>query len=136
MNSSRQLTLVMPRVVNRRSSDPIAPGPAASLSSPQKDYGCHQAKTASAGMQNAPPPDHAACLCGSILRRRVHQTAVGRHDHKDRVGPICEQDHGAEQPTPIEVIEKGGEPKDSADDNEARLHHVAALVSRFPLGKE
>ena len=115
---------------------PIAFRPAASLLGPQKDHGCHQAKTTSASVENAPPPDHAARLRGGGLRRRVHQAAVGRHDHKDRVRPICNQDRGSEQPASIEVAEKGGEPKASAEDSEARLHYEAPLVSRLPLGEE
>ena len=68
--------------------------------------------------------------------RRVHQTAVGRHDHEDRVGPVCEQDHGSQQRTPIEGAEIGDEPEDPADDSEARLHYVAPLVGRLPLSEE
>src|SRR5271165_5418437 len=74
-------------------------------------------------------------------RRRIwwhlrSNTAAGRHDHEDRVGPICEQDDGSEQPTPVEGAEIGDEPEDPADDREARLHPVAPLIGRLPLGEE
>ena len=82
-------------------------------------------------MKNAPPPDHAARFGRGGLYRRVHQTAVSRHDHEDCLGPICEQDHGSEQPTPVEGAEAGDEPEDPADDREARLHHVAPLVGEL-----
>ena len=87
-------------------------------------------------MKNAPPPDHAARFGRGGLCRRVHQTAVGRHDHEYCVGPICEQDHGSKQPTPVEGAEAGDEPEDPADDREARLHHVAPLVGQLPLGEK
>src|SRR5208282_2596206 len=74
-------------------------------------------------------------------RRRVwshlrSNTAAGWHDHEDRVGPICEQDEGSEQPTPVECAEVGDQPEDPTDDGEARLHRVASIVGRLPLGKE
>jgi hypothetical protein len=50
--------------------------------------------------------------------------------------PICEQDHGSEQPTPVEDAEAGDEPEDPADNGEARLHHVSPLVGQLPLGEE
>src|SRR6516164_11602975 len=52
---------------------------------------------------------------------RVHQAVVGRHDYKDRVGPICEQDDGSEQPAQLESAEKGNDSEKPADDREARL---------------
>jgi hypothetical protein len=72
-----------------------------------------------------------AASAGVFIRR-----SFGWHDHEDRVGPICEQDHGSEQPTPVEGAETGDEREDPADDGEARLHHVAPLVGRLPLGEE
>ena len=73
----------------------------------------------------------AAASTGVFIRRRL----VGMIT-KICVGPICEQDHGSEQPTPVEGAEAGDEGEDPADDHEARLHHVAPLVGQLPLGKE
>jgi hypothetical protein len=56
-------------------------------------------------MKGSPPLKQAARFGRRGLRRRVHQIAVGRHDHEDRVGPVCEQDRGSEQPTPVEGAE-------------------------------
>jgi len=53
-------------------------------------------------MESTPPLEHAALFSPGGLRQRVHKTPVGPHDHEDRVGPICEQKDGYEQPTPIE----------------------------------
>src|SRR5262244_1731088 len=86
--------------------------------------------------RNPPLPNHAARFGGGSLRRRVHEMTIGRHDKEDRVGPICEQGDGPEQPTPFEGAEKRDEPEDPADDGKARLHHVAALIGQLPLGKE
>jgi hypothetical protein len=112
------------------------PNSATSSLSPQKDESRDEPESTSAGMENAPSPDHAARFGRSSLRRRIHELPVGRHDYEYRVGPICEQDDGPEQPTPFEGAEKRDQPEDSADNGEARLHHVAALVGQLPLGKE
>jgi hypothetical protein len=74
--------------------------------SPQKYESCDQPKNASSGMKNAPPPDHAARFSRGTARRCVHQAAIGRHDHEDRVGPIYQQGGGSDQPSPLEVAEK------------------------------
>jgi len=81
-------------------------------------------------------PDHLACFSRGSLRRRIHETTVCRHDHVDRVRPICEQDDGTKQPTPLEGAEKSDEPEDAANDDEACLHDIAPLVGRLPLGEE
>jgi hypothetical protein len=73
-------------------------------------------------MENAPPPDYSTRFGRGGSWWRVHQAAVGRHDYKDRVGPICEQDDGSEQPAPLEDAEKGNAPEEPSDDREARLH--------------
>ena len=49
---------------------------------------------------------------------------------------IREQNHGGEQPTPVEGAKIGDEPEDTAHDRKARLHDVAPLVGRLPLGEE
>jgi hypothetical protein len=64
-------------------------------------------------MENAPPPDHTPRFSRGGARRRVYQAVVGWHDHDDRVGPICEQDEGSEQPTPLEGAEKRDETEDA-----------------------
>ena len=87
-------------------------------------------------MKNTPPPDHASCFSRRGTRRCVHQAVIGRHDHDDRVGPIYEQDHGAEQPTPFEGAEKRNDPEEPANDGQTRLHHVAAAIGQLPLGEE
>ena len=66
--------------------------------SPQKDKRGDEPESATAGMKNAPSPNRAARFGRRGLRRRARQTAVGRHHHENRIGPICEQDHDAEQP--------------------------------------
>jgi hypothetical protein len=86
-------------------------------------------------MESAPPLEHAALFSRGFFRRRVHETPVGRHHHVGRVRPICEQDDGSKQPTPIERAQKCNEPEEPAHDREARLHHVAPLVGRLPLGE-
>src|ERR1700730_12924737 len=73
--------------------------------SPQKDQGCHEAEGTSAGMESAPPFEHAARFCRGGLRRRVRETPVDRGDHKQRVRPFCEQGDGTEQPMPVEGAE-------------------------------
>ena len=69
--------------------------------SPQEDQSSREAKSASSAVENAPLPDHWACFSRGSLWRRIHQAAVGRHNYENRVGPICEQDHGTKQPTPL-----------------------------------
>jgi hypothetical protein len=69
--------------------------------SPAENQSRREPENTSPGMENTPPPDHASCIGRDGLGRRVHETAVGRHNHEDRVGPICEQDQGTEEPTPI-----------------------------------
>src|SRR5262249_4447919 len=118
--------------VVRRDEETTVEVPASSLS-PQKYESCDEPKSTAAGMEKPPLPNQAARFGGGSLRRRVHETAVGRHDHENRVGPICEQDHGTEQPTPIEAAEKRGEPEDPANNHQARLHQVAPLVGQLPL---
>ena len=51
--------------------------------------------------QNAPAPNHAARFGRGGARWRLHQPAVGPRHYDDRVGPICEQDNGSEQPAPL-----------------------------------
>ena len=46
-------------------------------------------------MKSAPPLKHPLRFSRGGLRRRVHETAVGRRDHEDRVRPICQQDEGS-----------------------------------------
>jgi hypothetical protein len=87
-------------------------------------------------MESAPPLEHAARFGRDGLRRHVNKTPVGRHDHKDRVRPIREQDDSSERPSPVEGAEIGNEPEEPAHDREARLHDVAPLIGRFPLGEE
>jgi hypothetical protein len=87
-------------------------------------------------MKSTPALEHAARFGRGGLRRRVHETPVGRHDDEDRVRPICEQDDGSEQPTPVEGADIGDEPEDPANDGKARLHDVAPLIGRLPLGEE
>ena len=87
-------------------------------------------------MKETPPSDHAARFSRGGARRRIHQAAIDRHDHNDRVGPIYEQDGGSEQPTPLEGGEKGNDPEEPADDDEARLHHVAAPIGQLPLDEQ
>jgi hypothetical protein len=65
-------------------------------------------------MENTPPPNHAARFSRGTARRCVHQAAIDRHNNYDRVGPIYEQDHGAEQPTPFEGAEKRNDPEEPA----------------------
>jgi hypothetical protein len=55
---------------------------------------------------------------------------------RNRVGPIREEDHGSEYPAPIGGDEVGSEPEEAADDRVARLHCIAPLVGRLPLGEE
>src|SRR5215467_212568 len=83
--------------------------------SPQKNQRRREPNNASTSVKHAPPPDHAACFSRGGARRRVHQTAVGWHDHEDRVGPIYKQDDGSEQPTPLEGAEKGNDPEEPAE---------------------
>ena len=109
---------------------------AASSLGPQEDESCREPKGASPRMENAPPPNHAARFSRGTARRCVHQAAIGRHDHEDRVGPIYQQDAGSEQPTPLEAAEKGNGPEEAADHDQARLHHVAAPIGQLPLGEE
>ena len=71
-------------------------------------------------MKNAPPPDHAARFSRGGAGWRI-QAVVGRHDHKDRVGPIREQDDGSEEPAPFEGAEKSADSEKPADNREARL---------------
>jgi hypothetical protein len=87
-------------------------------------------------MENAPPTNHAARFSRGTARRRVHQAAIDWHNHDDRVGPIYEQDRGAEQPTPLEGAEKRNGPEKAADNREARLHYVATPIGQLPLGEE
>ena len=61
---------------------------------------------------------------------------VGWHDHEDRLRPICEQDDGSEQPTPLEGAEKCNDPEEPAKDGQTRLHLVAAGIGQLPLGEE
>jgi hypothetical protein len=87
-------------------------------------------------MKSTPSLEHAARFSRGGLRRRVHETPVDRHDHEDRVRPICQQDEGSEQPTPVEGAQNGNEHKEPARDRKARLHDVAPLIGQLPLGKE
>jgi hypothetical protein len=66
----------------------------------------------------------------------VHEPPGGRHHHVGRVRPIREQDDGSEQPTPVAGAQKCNEPEEPAHDREARLHHVAPLIGRLPVGEE
>jgi hypothetical protein len=74
--------------------------------SPQKDQGCREAKGTSPSVEGAPPLEQAARISRGGLRQRVHEPPVGRHDHEHRVGPICEQEEGAQQPSPVERVDK------------------------------
>ena len=85
------------------------------------DEGRREPKSASSGMKNAPPLNHAARFGRRGAGWRVHPAVVGRHDHEDRVGPIREQDDGSEEPAPFEGAEKGDDSEKPADDREARL---------------
>src|ERR1700736_6084138 len=87
-------------------------------------------------MENTPLLEHAARFGRGGLWRRVHETVVRRRDHEQRVRPICEQDDGAEQPTPVEGAEISEQPEKPTYDGEARLHHVAPPIGRLPLGEE
>jgi hypothetical protein len=80
------------------------PRPAASPLSPQKDLGCHEARSTTLGMESGPPLEHATRFSRGGLRRRCPQTPLGRQE--------------------------------PADDGEARLHDIAPLVGRLPLGEE
>src|SRR5712691_2584977 len=120
----------------RRHSTKARRSAATSPLSPQKDQGCHEAQSTSPGMESAPLLEHAATFGRGALRRSVHETAVDRHDHEDRVRPICEQDDGSEQPTPVEGAKIGNEPEEPTYDGEARLHHVAPLIGRLPLDEK
>src|SRR5215471_19569262 len=71
--------------VVRRDEETTVEVPASSLS-PQKYESCDEPKSTSPGMENAPPPDRAASFGRGGLRRRVYETAVGRHNHENRVG--------------------------------------------------
>src|SRR5260370_24170229 len=75
--------------------------------SPQKDQGSRKAENTSAGMESAPPLKHTPRFSRGGLRWRVHETVVRRRDHEQRVRPICEQDYGSNQPTPISGAESG-----------------------------
>jgi hypothetical protein len=79
--------------------------------SPQEDQSRRETENASPGMENAPPPNHAAGFSRGTARRCVHQAAIGRHHHEHRVGPIYEQNGGSEQPTPLEGAKKATTPK-------------------------
>src|SRR5215468_6310605 len=79
--------------VVRRDEETTVEVPASSLS-PEENQRCREPENTPPCMENAPPPDHTACLGCYGLRRCIHETAVGWHDHEDRVGPICEQDRG------------------------------------------
>jgi hypothetical protein len=61
-------------------------------------------------MEDAPPIEHVTRLSHGGLRRRVHELSIGRHDYKDRAGPIREQDDGFKKPAPVESDEIGDEP--------------------------
>jgi hypothetical protein len=87
-------------------------------------------------MESAPPLDHAARFRRGGLRWRVQETVIRGRDHEQRVRPICEQDDGSEQPTSVEGVEIGEQPEKPTDDGEARLHHVAPLIGRLPLGEQ
>ena len=56
-------------------------------------------------------PDQAARFSRGTARRRVHQAAIGRHDHEDRVGPIYQQDGASEQPSLLKGAEKRNGPE-------------------------
>jgi Abortive infection alpha len=73
---------------------------------------------------------------GIELRRAFVSVLAEMSAFDVRNGPICEQDHGSKQPTPVEGAEAGDEPEDPADDREACLHYVAPLVGQLPLGEE
>ena len=55
---------------------------------PQEYESRDEPKSASPGMENTPPPNHAARFSRGTARRCVHQAAIDRHDNDDRVGPI------------------------------------------------
>ena len=99
--------------VVRRDEETTVEVPASSLS-PQKYESCDEPESTAAGMEKPPLPNHAARFGGGRLRRRVHEMTIGRHDKEDRVGPICEQDQGPEQPAPFEGAEKRDEPPTTA----------------------
>ena len=86
----------------RRLSTEVRRSAAISSPRPWKDQCGRDAQGASTGMECAPPLEHAAGFsCGSLWRHG-HEPPVGRHDHEDRVGPICEQDYGSKHPAPVE----------------------------------
>src|SRR5215831_11948654 len=132
--STQRLVLLSTLVVG--SAEEVQSRYAASPLGPQEYESCDEAKSASPGMENAPPPNHAARFSRGTARRCVHQTAIDRHDHGDRVGPTCEQDRGAEQPTQVEGTEKRNDPEGPTNDGQTRLQHVAAVVGQLPLGEE
>ena len=66
-----------------------------------------------------------------VLLLCLDQAAIGRHNHDDRVGLICEQDDGSEQPAPLESAENGNAPEEPSDDGEARLQRVAAPIGQL-----
>ena len=67
-----------------------------------------------------------------VLLLCLDQAAIGRHNHDDRVGLICEQDDGSEQPAPLESAENGNAPEEPSDDGEARLHRAAPPMGQLP----
>jgi hypothetical protein len=51
-------------------------------------------------------------------------------------GQFASGGEGSEQPTPVEGAQKCDEPEDTAHDREARLHEIAPLIGRLPLGEK
>ena len=78
-------------IVHRRTYRPPSCSATSSFSTPSIPRG---RGTAASGL----------CTKVSEIFSGFHQTPVGPHDHEDGVGPICEQEHGSKQSTPVDVL--------------------------------
>jgi hypothetical protein len=52
------------------------------------------------------------------------------------VGPVREQDRRAEEPAPVAEQEKGADREERPQDDERRLHRIAAGIARLPLREQ
>ena len=58
---------------------------------------------------------------------------IGRHDADERIGPVRQDEHGADDPAPILAEPGCCEAKRRRHDSKSGLHRIAGVVAGLPL---
>ena len=84
------------------------------------------------------PPGHDQGSCRRLRfgGRRCHEAVVGGPDADQRLGPVREKDHRADEPAPVARQPPGHEAEQESDDGKRGLQDKFTLVSGLPLGQE